>query len=132
MKTVSEIMLPEDVLYTKEHVWVRKDGDGWCAGITDFAQDQLGEVVFIDLPLPRACLAAGNEFGTVESVKSVNALYMPVGGTMAEINTELENSPALVNIDCYGKGWMIRFHTVAGETMQGLLSAAVYRESISI
>lgn len=131
MKDLSLIILPEDLFYTCEHVWVRRDGDGWLAGITDYAQDQLGEVVYVDLPPAGGRLSAGDEFGAVESVKSVNALFMPVDGTVAAVNAALEDLPSLVNADCYGRAWMIRFVADSEEAVTGLLSAAAYRDSIS-
>ena len=123
--------VPEDLYYTGEHVWVRKEGDVWCAGITDFAQAQLGEVVYVDLPGEGERFAAGSAFGTVESVKSVNSLFMPLDGTVTEANAELDNSPSLVNADCYGRAWMIRFTAASEEGLEGLLSAAAYQGSLN-
>lgn len=128
MKDLSEINLPGDLQYTDEHIWVRKDDKGWTAGVSDFAQDQLGEVVFVDLPASGNKFAAGSEFGGVESLKSVNPLYMPVSGTITEINPALDNLPSLVNADCYGQAWMIRFTPDSDASVESLLSAAAYRD----
>lgn len=130
MKAVSEIMLPEDCTYTVEHIWLRRDGDDWYVGITDFAQDQLGEVVYVDLPTRGEAFAAGSEFGTVESLKSVSPLFMPVAGTVTGANAELENAPTLVNADCYGKGWMLRLRAADNAAVEALLCAEAYRRVI--
>ena len=131
MKAASEIILPEDCKYTAEHIWLRKDGDGWHIGVTDFAQDQLGEVVFVDLPTRGEAFAAGSEFGTVESLKSVSPLYMPVAGTVTEVNADLEATPSLVNADCYGKAWMLRLRAADNTAVEALLCAEAYRTVIT-
>ncbi len=100
--------LPEDLGYTARHVWARKDGDTLVIGITDFAQDQLGEILFVDLPDAGASFGADDEFGTVESLKTVSSLYMPVAGEVVEHNEALEGKPTLVNLNCYADGWMLR------------------------
>ena len=100
--------LPEDLGYTARHVWARKDGDTLVIGITDFAQDQLGEILFVDLPDAGASFGADDEFGTVESLKTVSSLYMPVSGEVVERNEALEGKPTLVNLNCYADGWMLR------------------------
>lgn len=100
--------LPEDLGYTARHVWARKDGDTLVIGITDFAQDQLGEILFVDLPDAGASFGADDEFGTVESLKTVSSLYMPVAGEVVERNEALEGKPTLVNLNCYADGWMLR------------------------
>lgn len=131
MKDKSELNLPQDLLYTDEHIWAKKQPDGsWIAGISDFAQDQLGEVVYVDLPDTDAHFDKGQEFGSVESVKSVNALYMPVAGTIQAHNEALEDDPSAVNTDCYGKGWMVRITPDAGAAEDALKSADAYRAAL--
>jgi glycine cleavage system H protein len=130
MKDFSQIILPEGLYYTREHVWVGKDIEGWRAGITDFAQDQLGEVVYVDLPAESESFATGDEFGTVESIKNVSSLFMPVEGIVMAVNPELDSVPSLVNVDCYGKAWMIRLDPDREEDVKCLLSAAEYRKYI--
>ena len=116
--------LPEDLGYTARHVWARKDGDTLVIGITDFAQDQLGEILFVDLPDAGASFGADDEFGTVESLKTVSSLYMPVAGEVVERNEALEGKPTLVNLNCYADGWMLRIRPT--ET-PALMTAADYR-----
>ena len=108
MKDINELNLPEDLRYSKEHEWARKEGDLFVVGINDYAQDQLGDIVFVELPEKGSTLQAGEEFGTVESVKAVSELFMPMSGEIVEINGELEESPELVNNDTYGQGWMLK------------------------
>lgn len=130
MKTTEQLNLPESLRYTKEHVWVRMDGDEAVVGISDFAQDQLGEIAFVDLPEPGSCFEAGNDFGTVESLKSVNQLFMPVSGEVVSINEELESTPTLVNVSPYAQGWMIRVRPDDSSVVAALLDAAAYRASL--
>ena len=99
MKQPGELTLPADLRYTSEHIWIKKEGDQYVAGVTDYAQDQLGEVAFVDVPCVGETLEADAEFGSIESVKSVNALHMPVAGTVLEANPELEESPTLARKD---------------------------------
>lgn len=130
MKTNEQLNLPESLHYTKEHVWVRMDGDEAVVGISDFAQDQLGEIAFVDLPEPGSRFEAGNDFGTVESVKSVNQLFMPVSGEVLSINEELESTPTLVNVSPYAQGWMIRVRPDDNSAVAMLLDATAYRASL--
>jgi len=119
--------LPEDLQYTKSHEWVRREGGVATVGITEHAQDELGDVVFVDLPEQGATFGAGESFGSVESVKAVSDLYTPVGGEVAEVNPALEDSPEKVNEDPYGEGWLIRLNvSEEGE----LLSAANYQKVV--
>lgn len=127
MKALSDIKLPGDRTYTDEHVWAKKDGAEIVAGISDFAQDQLGEVVFVDLPSAGSHFAAGDGFGTVESIKSVNTLFMPVAGEVTAVNEELDSTPTLVNVSCYDKAWMIRIKPDNAADADALLSADAYR-----
>ena len=119
--------LPEELQYTRSHEWVRREGDVATVGITEHAQDELGDVVFVDLPEQGASFAAGESFGSVESVKAVSDLYTPVGGEVAEVNSALEDSPEKVNEDPYGEGWILKIQ-VSEEAE--LLSAAEYEKVV--
>ena len=127
MKSVNELNLPQDRKYTAEHVWFKMEGDLAVCGITDFAQDQLGEVAFVDVSAQGEHVEAGKEFGSVESVKSVNGLFMPVSGEIVEANAALEDDPALVNASCYGTGWIIKIKPDAGASEALLLDADAYK-----
>ena len=118
--------LPEDLFYTPEHIWVRQEGDDLVLGITDFAQSQLEEVVYADVPNIGAQLEAEKEFGSLESMKTVSALFAPITGTVIAVNGDLEDSPALINQDCYGKGWIARVRPEAPAGSHALLHAAQY------
>ena len=117
--------VPGDLQYTKTHEWVRREGDTATVGITEHAQDELGDVVFIELPEEGASFGAGDAFGTIESVKAVSDLYAPVGGEVVEVNEALNDAPEKVNEDPYGEGWIIRLQ-VSGEG--NLLSADEYEK----
>ena len=106
--------IPEDLQYTKSHEWVRIEGDTATIGITDHAQDELGDVVFVELPDEGATFDAGESFGTVESVKAVSDLYTPVGGEVVEVNSALEDAPENINEDPYGEGWIVKLRTTDG------------------
>ena len=103
--------IPEDLQYTKSHEWVRIEGDTATIGITDHAQDELGDIVFVELPEEGATFDAGESFGTVESVKAVSDLYTPVGGEVVEVNSTLEDAPENINEDPYGEGWIVKLRT---------------------
>ncbi len=103
--------VPEDLQYTKSHEWVRTEGDTATIGITDHAQEELGDVVFVELPEEGATIDAGESFGTVESVKAVSDLYTPVGGEVVEVNSSLEDAPEKINDDPYGEGWIVKLRT---------------------
>ena len=103
--------IPEDLQYTDSHEWVRIEGDTATIGITDHAQDELGDVVFAELPDEGATFDAGESFGTVESVKAVSDLYTPVGGEVVEVNSALEDAPENINEDPYGEGWIVKLRT---------------------
>jgi len=103
--------IPEDLQYTKSHEWVRIEGDTATIGITDHAQDELGDVVFVELPDEGDTFDAGDSFGTVESVKAVSDLYTPVGGEVVEVNSALEDAPEHINEDPYGEGWIVKLRT---------------------
>jgi glycine cleavage system H protein len=122
---------PEDLQYTKEHEWARTQGNRVVVGITDFAQAELGDVVFVELPEVGTVVEAMGTFGVVESVKAVSDLYAPVSGTVMEVNSLLEDRPELVNQSPYGDGWMIVIEATHPEELQQLLSAAAYRAYIA-
>ena len=103
--------IPEDLQYSKSHEWVRIEGDTATIGITDHAQDELGDVVFVELPDEGDTFDAGESFGTVESVKAVSDLYTPVGGEVVEVNSALEDAPENINEDPYGEGWIVKLRT---------------------
>lgn len=121
--------LPEDRRYTAEHEWARENDGRIVIGITDFAQDQLGDVVFVGLPEPGTEVEAGKPLGEVESTKSVSDIYSPISGKVLEKNVEVEQTPELVNEDPYGKGWLVAIEG-AGQSLDGLLSADDYRKLI--
>jgi glycine cleavage system H protein len=120
---------PDELRYTKDHEWIRIEGGRGTIGITDFAQDALGDVVFVELPAVGTTLQEGQTFGVVESNKTVSDLFAPVSGEVIEVNEELRNRPELVNQDPYGGGWMVRL-SVAGGPASGLLDAAAYRAHV--
>ena len=120
--------VPEDRRYTKEHEWAKEDDGKVLIGITDYAQDQLGDVVFISLPEAGATVAAGKPLGEVESTKSVSDVYSPIGGTVVEKNLEAEQNPEVLNEDPYGKGWLVRIEPEG--SIEGLMSPQEYRDLI--
>jgi glycine cleavage system H protein len=121
-------MYPSDYLYSEEHEWLRVDGEVATLGITEFAQKELGEVVFVDMPEVGQSFDAGDEIGTVESVKAVAEIYTPVGGEIVEINTALEDSPELVNEDPHGDGWFVKLRVASADELGDLMSADKYEE----
>lgn len=130
MKSPDELNFPTECRYTSEHVWVRPDGDELVVGISDFAQDQLGELAFVDMPAPGDAMEAGGEFGTVESLKSVNALFVPVPGEVTAINEALEDTPTLINVSPYGDGWIVRMRPANMADVEGLLTGEAYRAGL--
>ncbi len=119
-------MYPKDLKYDREHEWVRMDGDVATIGISDFAQDQLGEVVYVDLPSVGDAVSTGESFGEVESVKSVSELFSPVAGEVLEVNSALDDAPETVNDDCYGDGWMIKVKVDDLSEVDALMDADDY------
>lgn len=119
-------MLPTDLRYTTDHEWVRVDGAEAVVGVTAFAAEQLGDVVFVDLPAIGRSLTKAAPFGVVESVKAVSDLYAPVSGDVVAVNADLAGAPELVNSDPYGGGWMIRVRLADPGELDGLLDAAAY------
>jgi len=122
--------IPADLKYTKDHEWVRVEGDKAVVGITDFAQGELGDIVFLEIETEGEELDKEEVFGTVEAVKTVSDLFMPVSGTVETFNTELEDAPELVNKDPYGKGWMIKITMKDSSELDDLLSADEYKDLI--
>ena len=119
---------PADLLYSKEHEWVKVDGDVATVGITDYAQNSLGDIVYVELPKAGAKVAQMGTVGVVESVKAVSDLFTPVGGEVTEVNGELENDPALVNREPFAGGWMFKVRLSDASQTSGLLSAADYEK----
>lgn len=119
---------PEDLKYSKEHEWVLVDGDVVTVGITDFAQDQLGDIVFVELPSIGDKVSRDEAFGVVESVKAVNDVYAPLSGTVVEVNDDLPDSPEMINEDCYGDGWMVKIRLSDPAELEALMDAAGYEK----
>jgi glycine cleavage system H protein len=122
--------VPDDLRYTSDHEWARLEGGRVRIGITDYAQDALGDVVFVQLPEPGALVTAGDSFSEVESTKSVSDIYAPVAGTVVEVNTELADSPQRLNEDPYGEGWICLIELTDPAAFETLLDAAAYRKMI--
>lgn len=120
--------VPDDLSYSSDHEWVRVEGDLLRIGITDYAQDSLGDVVFVEVPEVGTTYEAGDAFGEVESTKSVSEIYAPVGGKIVEINEDLESAPESVNSDPYGNGWIVVMEPTDPGSVSALLAAAAYRE----
>ena len=120
--------IPKDNLYTRDHEWIRIEGEKAEIGITDHAQKALGDIVFAELPTIEDEIDAGDEFGSVESVKAVSSLYMPVSGRIIAVNTELKDSPELINEECYDDGWVVRIELSNPDDSAELLSPADYEE----
>lgn len=127
---MAEAAYPEDRRYTEEHEWTLEEGELVRVGITDFAQDQLGDVVYVDLPAPGARVERGQPFGEVESTKSVSDLYAPISGTIEARNEDLEDRPELVNQDPYGDGWMVTIRPDDTSQLGELLDADAYRARV--
>jgi glycine cleavage system H protein len=124
-------MYPADLKYDKEHEWLRADDDVATIGITDFAQDQLGEVVYVDLPAVGDEVVAGEAFGEIESVKSVSELYSPVSGEVVDVNIALDGKPETVNEDVYGDGWMIKVKMSDASEVDAMMSGADYESFLA-
>ena len=123
--------VPDNLRYTADHEWVRQEGDRWRVGITDYAQDALGDVVFVQLPEPGTEVAAGASFSEVESTKSVSDIYAPVSGTIVEVNSELADAPQRLNEDPYGEGWICVIEVSDANAAGELLDADAYRKLIA-
>ena len=122
------ITIPEDNLYTREHEWLRIEGNKAEVGITEHAQKSLGDIVYVELPEIGDEIDAGDEFGSIESVKAVNSIYMPMSGNIIAVNTELKDSPELINEECYDDGWVVRIELSNPDDSAELLSPADYEE----
>lgn len=130
MKELNELQFAEDVRYFEEHTWVRSDSDELVIGISDYAQDQLGEIIFVELPEIDDAFDKGEQFGVVESVKTASELYMPLGGVVVAVNTELDDNPEEVNQEPFAKGWMIRIKANDAAELAALLDADGYRQTL--
>lgn len=122
--------LPENLKYTKDHEWVRVEGDVAVVGVTDYAQSQLGDIVYVEIETEGDELDKEEVFGTIEAVKTVSDMYMPISGEVIEVNESLENAPEAVNKDPYGDGWMIKVKIADESQLEELLSAEAYKELI--
>jgi glycine cleavage system H protein len=121
---------PENLRYTKDHEWIRIEGDEAIVGITDFAQHELGDIVYVEVETVNKSLKEGDVFGTVEAVKTVSDLYLPISGTILELNPKLNANPELVNTDPYGDGWMVRMKIEDKAAIDSLMDAAAYQNLV--
>lgn len=124
-------MYPSDYRYTKEHEWIKLSGDSGTIGITDYAQHELGDVVFVELPKPGTKIVAGQVFGTIESVKAVSEIYGPVAGEVTEANAALSSAPEIINTDPHTAAWLIKIKLANPAEVSGLMDAAAYQAFIS-
>lgn len=122
---------PENLKYTNEHEWVRMEGDVAYVGITDYAQEQLGDIVYVDVPTVGETLDKDETFGTIEVVKTISDLFLPISGEVMELNEKLEENPGLVNTDPYGEGWIIKIKPSDKAELDDLLDAAAYKQVIN-
>jgi glycine cleavage system H protein len=122
---------PDNLRYTKDHEWMRLEGDEAIVGITDFAQHELGDIVYVEIETIGQQLNAGDVFGTVEAVKTVSDLYLPINGTVTEVNPKLNSNPELVNNDPYGEGWMAKVKFSNAADVESLMNAEAYRNLVS-
>lgn len=122
--------VPADLLYTDDHEWVRVEGDTAFIGITDFAQNELGDIVFVEVETIDEDLDKGDAFGTIEAVKTVSDMFMPIGGTVLELNEALEDTPDIINSDPYGEGWILKIKIADAGELENLLDADTYIGSI--
>ena len=130
MKEINQLNLPDNLHYAEDHEWAKQDGDNIRVGIDDYAQDQLGDIVFVELPQVGDKLAKGDVFGTVESVKAVSELFMPIGGEIIAINKNLEESPELVNTSPYDDGWMIDVKPTDTAELESMMTKGAYLEML--
>jgi glycine cleavage system H protein len=122
---------PDNLRYTKDHEWIRLEGDEAIVGITDFAQHELGDIVYVEIETVGQQLNAGDVFGTVEAVKTVSDLFLPVNGSVAEVNPKLNSNPELVNNDPYGEGWMAKVKLSNASDVESLMNAEAYQKLVS-
>jgi glycine cleavage system H protein len=130
MKEITELELPDDLRYAEDHEWAKSEREEVRVGLSDYAQDQLGDIVFVELPQPGDTFSKGQEFGTVESVKAVAELYMPVGGEILAVNKDLEDSPELLNKSPYQKGWIIQVKPSDPSELDALMTKPAYVEML--
>ncbi len=130
MKAIEELQFPDDLRYAEDHEWVAQRDDTLRIGISDFAQDQLGDIVFVELPQVGDTLEKGAEFGTVESVKAVSELYLPIGGEITAVNTELEDTPEAVNNAPYTDGWMVDIKPSDPSELDALMDQEAYLDML--
>lgn len=130
MKEISELNFPETLRYAQDHEWARQENGNIVVGISDYAQDQLGDITYVELPQEGDSFEKGEELGTLESVKAVSEVFMPVSGEIVAVNTELGETPALVNEDPYGRGWLVEVKPTDLGEMDDLMSAEQYAEML--
>ena len=130
MKEINELILPEDVRYTEDHEWAKLEGEIVRIGLTDYAQDQLGDIVFVEFPEVGDSFSKGEEFGTIESVKAVSEIIMPVSGEVVAINEDLENAPELVNKEPYEGGWLIEVKPEDTLELEALMDKTAYMKAL--
>ena len=130
MKEINQLELPENLQYSKSHEWVKKENDTIKIGLSDYAQDQLGEIVFVEVPEVGDTFSKGDEFANVESVKAVSEIYLPVSGEIIAVNEELEDAPELVNESCYDKGWIAQVKLDDPSELDSLLDKDAYLETL--
>lgn len=123
--------IPENLKYTKDHEWIKLEGNIATIGITEYAQSELGDIVYVEIETKGKLLSAGDTFGTVEAVKTVSDLYMPVSGTISEVNPALDGQPELINKDPYGEGWLVTMSVANTDDLNALMSAGDYQKIIS-
>jgi glycine cleavage system H protein len=127
---VADYEIPDDLSFTNEDEWARREGNNVVVGVTDYAQQQLGDVVYVELPAVGSVLSRGDPFGVIESVKAVSDLYAPVSGEVVDVNTDLAEHPEAVNEDCYGDGWMISIALANEDELEHLMGGASYRQHV--
>jgi glycine cleavage system H protein len=130
MKEIDELQFPDTVRYSKDHEWARLEDGTVVVGVSDYAQDQLGDITYVELPQEGDTFEKGAEFGTLESVKSVSELFIPVSGEIVGVNTDLGDMPGAVNEDPYGKGWLVKVKPTVAAEMDELMSASDYVEML--
>jgi glycine cleavage system H protein len=130
-KNIDSMKFPDELKYTKDHEWIRVEGDEAVVGITDFAQSELGDIVFVDINTVGDDLSKDEVFGSVEAVKTVSDLFIPVSSTILEVNPEIDGAPELINSDPYGKGWIVRVRLNDAAELDQLLSAVEYKDLVS-
>ena len=131
MKEINELDVPDDLYYTEDHEWVRVKGENVTIGVSDYAQDQLGDIVFVEMPASGDQFKKGDEFGTVESVKAVSELYMPIGGEVIRVNQALEDAPELLNRSPYAEGWIIEIKPEDASQLDVIMDKGAYLKMLA-